>query len=424
MSASQPQVAPQASGAPTEPSNAQAAASQTPAMPSESSSGPTATNANADRSVNPTPNQDATIAAGTPTPGQNTTPAPATQATTPTDEPLSYNDKLNANDRYWKFKFGFYAVLIITGLVGIGCFAWLMSTRGALYEGYGMDSFIGLWPALITWSFSIVWCICCVVIFLTRKRAVHPGTRVAVELLLWLAFLVTSLFALFALQSLMDYGLYGGPDGWTYNYSNNGGDYVLASNNTWVWETDNSYISSPRDCTGSHAPFYNMDFKDCAEQDAFVNRAWAEKPHRTSVNLTGVVCQFFGLAIHFALFVWACVDTNRYNRSKISNDAEKLAAGIVEKMIQNGAIVPPPGQAHLQPGMGQRVYYQVPPQGYSMQPVYMQQGPGQPQQFMHPQQMGQQQYMMPMQYPMAQQGPNGPAVGTAGPSNEKAARYA
>lgn len=416
---------PQASGAPVESSNAQAAASQTPAMSSESPSRQTAANANADRSVNPGPNQDPTIAAGTPTPGPNTTPTPAIQATTPTEEPLSFNDKLNAGDRYWKFRFGLIAILIITGLVGIGCFAWLMTTPGALDEGYDLESFIGLWPSFVSWSISILWCIFCVAVFLMRKRTVHPGARVAVELLLWLAFLTTALFALFSLQSQMDYGLYGGPDRWMYDYSSSSGDYVLASNNTWVWETDNSYISTPRDCTGSHGPFYNMNFTNCAEQDAYVNKAWSEKPHRTSVNLTGVVCQFFGLTLHFALFVWACVDTNRYNRRKISKDAEMLAAGIVQKMIGNGAIVPPPGQAYMQPGTGQAMYYQVPPQGYSMQPVYMQQAPGQqPQQFVYPQQMGQQQYMMPVQYPMAQRGQSGPAVGAAGPSNEKAARYA
>lgn len=422
MSASQPQVAPQASEVSAESSNAQATASRTPVIPSESSSRPTAADANA----NLTSNQVPTIAAGTPTPGPNTTPTPTPQATNPTDEPLSFNDKLNAGDRYWKFKFGLIAILLITGLVGIGCFAWLMTNRGALYEDYRSDSFWGIWPSMITWSISILWSITCVVIFLVRKRTVHPGARVAVELLLWLAFLTTALFALFSLQGLMDYGLYGGPDGWSYEYSDSGGDYVLASNNTWVWQADNTYVTSPRDCTGRHSLFYytSINITDCAQQDALINKAWAEKPHRANVSLTGVVCQFFGLALHFALFVWACVDTNRYNRTKISSDAQKLAAGIVEKMIGNGAIVPPPGQAYMQPGMGQPVYYQAPPQGYSMQPMYMQPAPGQPQQFMYPQQPGQQQYMMPMQYPMGQQGASGAAPGVAGPSNEKAARYA
>lgn len=90
-------------------------------------------------------------------------------------------------------------------------------------------------------------------------------------------------------------------------------------------------------------------------------------------------------------------------------------------MIGNGAIIPPPGQAHMQAGMGQRMYYQAPPQGYPVQHMHMQQAPGQQQQFAMPQQMGQQQYMVPMQYHPGQQG-----VGVAGPSNEKGAgpRYA
>lgn len=422
MSSSQPQ--PQASETPVVSSNTQATASQAPTIPSQSPSTSTAANANAHANVNPTSDQGATIAAGTSTPGPNITPTTAPQMTT-TEETLSFNDKLNEADRYWKFKFGIAAILLITGVVGIGCFGWLMTSRGLLYEEYRVDSFWGLWPSMITWSISIIWTVICIIIFLARKRTVHPGVRVTMELLLWLAFIVTALFALFSLQGLLDYGLYGGPDGWTYEYSNSGGDYVLASNNTWVWQSDNSQISSPRNCTGYHSLFENMNITSCAEQDALVNKAWAEKPHRANVNLTGVVCQFFGLVLHFVLFVWACIDTNRYNRSKVSKDAEKIAAGIVQNMIGNGAIVPPPRQAYMQPGAGQVMYYQAPPQGYSMQPMYMPQAPGQPQQqFMHPQQMGQQQYMVPVQYPMAQRGASGPAPGVAGPSNEKAARYA
>ncbi|XP_014562320.1 hypothetical protein COCVIDRAFT_32760 [Bipolaris victoriae FI3] len=424
MSTSQPQVAPPATGAPTPSSNTQDSTPQPPAIPSESVTRPSAnTNANV--------NQDAPIAAaGTPSPGPNTTTAAAPQATT-ADEPLSLNDKLNAGDRYWKFKFAIMAVIIITGLVGIGCFAWLMTTRTGASDYYILDSYWGLWPSLISWSISIAWCLICIIVFVVRKRTVHPGVRVSMELLLWLAFIVTALFALFSLQNIMDYGMYGGPDQWGYDYSSSSshGDYVLAANNTWVWQEDTSYITSPRDCTSRYSVFSEMNFKDCAEQDAFVNKLWAEKPQRARVNLTGVVCQFFGLVLHFVLFVWACVDTHRRNRTKVSKDAEKLAAGIVQTMIDNGAIIPPPGQAHMQPGMGQRMYYQVPPQGYPVQHMYMQQAPGQQQQqpqFAMPQQMGQQGYMVPMQYHPAQQGAGAPGVGVAGPSNEKGAgpRYA
>jgi hypothetical protein len=358
-----------------------------------------------------------TTASGAPTTAATAptaTTAAAPQTSTATEERISFNEKLNAGDRYWKFKFGLMAVLIITGLIGIGCFAWIITTiptGGDSYYGY--DSYWSLWPSFITFSVSVVWCVICILVFLARKRSVHPGVRVSLDLLLWLAFIVTALFSLVALRDLMDFGEYGGIGGYGYYGSSNAGDYVLEANNTWVWEQDSSYITYPRDCSSSSNGYSSTGFKDCAEQDAYINKLWHEKPHRTNVELTGVVCQFFGLVLHFALFVWACVDTNRYNRCKVSKDAEKLAAGIVQTMITNGAVVPPPGQAYMKPAMGQGMYYQLPPQqqGYPMQPMYMPQGQAHQQMY--------QQQMAPGQYPMAQQGMAGPAVSTAGPSNEK-----
>jgi hypothetical protein len=284
----------------------------------------------------------------------------------------------------------------------------------------GYNSY-AVWPGLITWSVSIAWVALCIIIFLVRKRPVHPGVRVTMDLLLWLSFIITAMLAIFALRDVLDYGLYGGPDSWNYDYSGSDGDYVLASNGTWVWEQDTTYINSPRDCTGY------TQFQNCEEQDAYVNKMWSEKGHRSNVTLTGVVCQFFGLILHFALFVWACVDTHRYNRSKVSKDAEKMAANIVQTMITSGAIVPPPGQAQMKPQPGQVMYYQMPPnqQGYPMQPPYMQQGPSEMQQFgQHPHMMQQQQQQQPMapgQHPMGQ-----PGMAAAGRSSEKSAgmRYA
>lgn len=293
------------------------------------------------------------------------TTAPTANATTPfpgthgsPEEPSTFNDKLNAADRYWKFKFAFYGILIITGLIGIGCIGWLVSTNTAWNPifGYGFDSWT-LWPSLITFTVSIVWSTVCILVLVTRKQPVHPGVRVALDLLLWLGFITTVLFATYALVDMMSWGDYGIT---TYGYSSGRSGYELAANGTWVWEQDSSYISTPRRCNGSSSYDYysTPTFKDCDEQDAYVNKLWQEKPRRTNVELAGVVCQYFGLVLHLALFIWACVDTHVYNRSKVSSDAEKLAAGIVQTMISNGAVVPPPGQAYVRPGM----YYQLPPQ--------------------------------------------------------------
>jgi hypothetical protein len=392
---------------------------------------PTTANASAQDTINSVPPPDTTNPASPPN-VHTTSPstAPPTVAQPSTTNPASeehetLNDKLNAADRYWKFKFALTLVLLITGFIGIGCFAWLMSSdrnQDNFYSGYGLGyyGYYTVWPSFITWSISIIWCVVCILCFVARKRAVHPGVRVTMDLLLWLGFIVTALFATSALYEILDWGRDGDLGyGYSYSGSSSSGDYVLENNNTWVWEQDSSYINIPRDCNGTSYSYEQAMFKDCAEQDAYVNQLWHQKGHLANVMLTGVVCQFLGLLFHFALFVWACVDTNRYNRTKVSKDAEKLAAGIVQTMIQNGAVMPPPGQAYLRPQMG---YYQLPPQhqqmGYAPQQAY-------PMANMHPTMrmpMQQNQAMTPGQFH-----PNGPAPGptTAGPSNEKSQpRYA
>lgn len=353
-------------------------------------------------------------------PSATTIPPPAANTTAPaTEQPSTFNARLNDADRYWKFKGVLQLVLIITGFIGIGTIGWTISTSPNYGFTYGYESFWGLWPMLVTFTISIVWCLACILVLVFRKKPAHPGLRVAMDLLLWLGFIVTILFAMVALLELRSWGEYGDLG---FGYSSSYGDYELADNGTWVWERDSDYVTRARDCdrnstsSSSSRYYYEMPpFANCAEQDAYINDLWKQKPFRYSVELTGVVCQYFGLVLHLALFIWACIDCHRYNRSKVSKDAEKIAAGIVQTMITNGAVMPPPGQAYMrpaapwgQPGVG---YYQLPPQGqqqaYPMAAMYPQGAPGQ---------------AMPQQY-HAPGGMTGPG---AGPSNEKSVgpRYA
>jgi hypothetical protein len=344
-----------------------------------------------------------------PTTGVTSSTLPPTTAQHATAEDhQTLNEKLNNSDRYWKFKTGLHILTIIFGLIGIGTIGWCVSTMGDGYSsygdymGYGYDQYWTLWPTLVTFAVSIIWSFICIAVFVLRKRAVHPGLRVAMELLLWLGFIVTALFAVVALLEIFSWGVDG-----NLGYSSSYGNYVLANNGTWVWEQDDrdsgsssTYYGSssyqrPCNRTTTASSSYYTGFRNCADQDAYVNKMWQEKPHRQSVELTGVVMQFFGLLLHFALFVWACVDCNRYNRTKTSKDAEKIAAGIVQTMITNGAVVPPPGQAHMRPAWAQPQmgYYQLPPQqGYPMANMHPQQmaphESGAPQQYYGPQHSG------------------------------------
>jgi hypothetical protein len=388
--------------------------------PQSNFSRPTTASAAQNPTANPTSSPTANPTTPSTAPGA-TAPSTTTPAAPTEDEHLSFNNKLNNADRYWKFKSVIQVNAIIVGLIGIGTIGWIVSTTPMNDTiNYGFEQYWTLWPSLITFAVSIVWCAACILVLILRKKPVTPGLRVAMDLLLWLAFIVTALFALVALMEIDQWGQYGSLDGYDYGYySSSSGDYNLLSNGTWVWEnsrnTGSTTYSDNRSCnrsSSSSSYYYGNTFKNCAEQDAYVNKLWQEKPHREAVEMTGVVCQFFSLVLHLVLFVWACVDCHRYRRSKVSKDAEKLAADIVQTMITSGAVVPPPGQAHMRPGapwgQQQMGYYQLPQngQGYPMQAMYPPQGQHMPQQY--PQQYHPQQGMVPP-----------PMTGAAGPSSEK-----
>lgn len=380
------------------------------------------------RASQPTSANTTEVSHGVQAPHDAPAPAPAAPDT---PSPLTLNEKLNAADRYWKFKTGLYIVLILVGIIGIGCFGWIVATGQlsdtSYYNLYTSSSYS--WPALITFTISIIWCAICILVFIGRKRAVHPGLRVSIELLLWLAYVVTILFAMLGLYSIIEIGQYGDIDGQS-GYSSSSSGYRLADNNTWVWQqsSDPDYPSQPRTCYSSASSYSSSgDDAVCAAQDAEVNALWHSKPHRLHVMLTGLVCQYLGLLLHIALFIWACVDTHYYNRTKVSKDAEKLAAGIVKTMIENGAILPPPGQAFLR----QQQQQQQMGHGAMGQPMYYQ-GPGQQPNGMYPMGMqtngGQGMYMAPGQYPAGIPPPAASAMPMApmAPIGEKGhgARYA
>ena len=381
MSTSEPQPAPQApqvtttspTGHTTTVPNSPPAHTNMPTQPAAATSAPTPNTPLTASPVNPTPNASADL------------------------EDLTYNEQLNAADRLWKFKTALNIALIFADIIGIGCVGWALSTTNRFPSGYGYgwDSTWSLPWGLITFSISIVWCFLCIAHFVFRKRPVHPGVRVTMDLLLWLGFLITALLTMVALFDVIYWGedgMLGYSDGW----NTRDGDYVLQRNNTWVWRQDSDSYSSgvtyERTCDASSITYtyYHNDppFRNCAELDAYVNQLWKGKPKLARVELTAAVCQWLGLVLHFALFVWACVDCHKHRRSKVSRDAEKLAAGIVQNMVQNGAIVPPsdptaawqhpyhplPGQSGSLPGQGQSRGCAV--QG-QMHPIYAQRMSGQ-----------------------------------------------
>jgi hypothetical protein len=338
-----------------------------------------------------TPPPPAHASASTSTPAPPPAPPPALAPTSTqhaaTTEPESLNASLNAIERFWKFKLAGYTICLISGLIGLGTFGWATSksTAASVHSDFSDDSAWALpWP-LITFGISVVWSFLVIAITLLRKRPVHPGLRVSMDLLLWLGYIGTVLLALFSFMEILNWGRYGVIDSYYYYSSSSRGQYELADNGTWVWDQDSSSssLSYPRDCTrSSRISYYDqVPFASCEEQDAYINALWKAKPHRMDVVLTGVVCQFLNLVLHFALFVWACIDTNRRNRTKVSKDAEKIAAGIVEKMIASGSVVRAPMATYAAPHQ-QQMQYGFPPQqqGQMMYPHPQMQQTSMPQQ--------------------------------------------
>lgn len=272
-------------------------------------------------------------------------------AAPPTDAPQSLARRLDAGEELWVWKTGLRAVLVVAGIIGIGCMGWALSTAPDGPYSYGPSSTFA-YP-LITFGISTLWCAVCILVLLFSKRPVHPGVAVAIDLILWLAFIPTMLFAVLCYVDVHDYGVYHGLG----TYSVYGG-YEQAPNGTWVWEQTeyDSHFGKIRACDlanyntpGSYHNYPGYGFDSCAEEDAYVNALWAAKGHRERVIVTGVACQGLGLLLHLALFIWACVDTNRRNRREVSKDAEKLASDIVRNMIQSGAVIPAQNHGMQQP---------------------------------------------------------------------------
>ncbi|KAF1927524.1 uncharacterized protein M421DRAFT_92952 [Didymella exigua CBS 183.55] len=365
MSTPEVAAAPQAPQAPqittTSPTGHTTTLPNSPAAPTTTSpTGHTTTLPNSPAAPTTTSTSNATFM-----PPSSAAPVPATPDRSADQDDLTYNEQLNAVDRYWKFKMALQIAMIFASIVGIGCLGWALGTANRLPSNwsYGYDSTWSLPWGLITFSISLIWCFICVMRFVVAKHPVHPGMRVTMDLLLWLGFLVTALFTMVALIDL----LYWGEDGNLSNslgYSSSYGDYVLQRNNTWVWETSDSHsgVTYERVCNGSTSYTYYeaLPFHSCAEMDAYVNTLWREKGTRARVELTAAITQWLGLLLHFTLFVWACVDCHKYRQSRVSKDAEKLAAGIVRNMVQSGAIVPPQGPPHMRGYAWQQAYQPLP----------------------------------------------------------------
>ncbi|KAF2008099.1 hypothetical protein P154DRAFT_568919 [Amniculicola lignicola CBS 123094] len=252
--------------------------------------------------------------------------------------PQTLRAKLDAGEQHWVWKYSLRTLLIVIGIIGVGCVAWIISSSSKGPYGF-RDWYYVMW-SLITFSASVIWCAICIFVFLLRREhtGVHPGAAVGIDLVLWLAYIPTAMMMLIGAVNVMEWGR-GGRIGQYSSY----GYFYQQDNGTWAWNMTeyDAYVGRQRDCSigGRYNIWEGYGFDSCAEEDAYINTLWKAKDRRVGVEMTASVCQFLGLLLHLTLFIWACVDTHRRNRRKTSKEAEKLAANIVMNMVRNGAIV-------------------------------------------------------------------------------------
>ena len=209
-------------------------------------------------------------------------------------------------------------------------------------------------------SASLVYCAIMILVQLLRRppQPAHPGVAVGMDLVFWLAFIVTGLLGVYAIFSLTLWN--DSPrnlqDSGSAYYS---GHYHQASNGTWIYKIDWVSQDYPDGNDGYH---YNTttgtyqynhkkpalstvkrdckpEFNTCAEQDAYVNRLWHTQQRREGPVFLVCIIQWLNLLLHFILFVWACVDTHRRNRSKTQSKTQDIADRVLRDMQARGLVM-------------------------------------------------------------------------------------
>ena len=206
---------------------------------------------------------------------------------------------------------------------------------------------------------SFIWCLTCLLVLLLRRppRPIHPGAAVGVDLVLWLAFIVTGLLVVAAIFDIA----FLGSGGYIEDPSENGGkyegQYYLAPNNTWVYNI--TYVASSGYGYGGYTYNYTTGtytyntttpktssvhrdcqpyFNTCAKQDAYINRLWNSKTRREDTEIVVGAVQWLNMLLHFTLFVWACVDTHRKNAVVDQRKTQEVADRVIADMQSRGLI--------------------------------------------------------------------------------------
>ncbi|CAK7274919.1 hypothetical protein SEPCBS119000_006420 [Sporothrix epigloea] len=128
------------------------------------------------------------------------------------------------------------------------------------------------------------------------------------------------------------YAPYSDPEPYTYENR-----YTTDSNGYYVWITSTATAFATA-ATSTATRQCEPEFTSCAQQDAYVNQMWHQKPRRFALDLIAAIIQGIAVVMHFTLFVWACVDTHRRNRLRRTN---AMTMDVLQDMRQRGYVMVP-----------------------------------------------------------------------------------
>lgn len=313
----------------------------------------------------------------------DTTPDAGPPHTQPT-----YLQRLKSGEQHVLWKLSLRLAIIILNLIAIGTAAWTLAQALPFnvnpYIGYFDGPTVAPW-ILIVACISLLWCLVCILVVLLRRppRPAHPGIAVGVDLILWLAFIVTGLFTVVAVLEAARWGRERGQGrgiedpSYSSDYS---GEYYLAPNNTWMYNVTSTYPSYA--ATSSASTYYSGDyfynytrndwqlnstrsnppttndnddnaatrdcsdyFPSCAAQDAYINTLWHTRHARLRNIAAACAAQWLNVLLHFALFVWACVDVHRRRRARTEGKAIEVAERVMREMQARGLVMAGTGEA-------------------------------------------------------------------------------
>lgn len=285
----------------------------------------------------------------------------------------TYLQRVKQGEQHALWKLALRTVCCVLDIIAIGAAAWTLANalkvRSNPYIGYFSGPEVSPWVLLVS-GLSFIFCLVCVLILLLRRppKAAHPGMAVGCDLVLWLAFIVTALFATAAIFSVASFGNNGDTLSDPSYPSDYDGEYYLNKpNNTWLYNITYVYPQSTTSSsttglgTGYGTYFYNTTrgtyqlnttlpspssvhrdctprFATCAEQDAYINSLWHSRDQRLATEVLTGVTQWLLVLLHFVLFVWACVDTHRRNRERKLRKDGVVAERVIREMEARGLI--------------------------------------------------------------------------------------